>query len=503
MPQKNRRVSNYEDTDLDQAPKVPHKSSSPSPFHDGGLRKHREGSPKIPIPYQSNKQLGLSPNSAAGDGSDGSKRYSSSQHSSTSSLNQLSDDADAYEPIADFLKTTMSASSVPQPDSSLDQSETPSSFNAPSYPAPIPPKKTLETTRIPERFVEEEEGDDDDGYTRVNLEGGQVEIMEYTDSVERAALPLLSSSSTRSSLTGDSTHSSPMRTERQRSPSAPDIGPGISSLSHSLQNQPKFVSTSSGKVAMPPEPTSPPPSPPVSNPRNPTPPIPITAKSPSPLLSQRNVTSDGSRSISPSSSSSQEQQPRLPPKKRNQNLSVSSSVRDDDIYSFDTLNPSILSSSVPKNPAPPPFTQPSFIDDDIYAFDTLEPPPPVPVKNDPRKTTTSFPALSTSSPFQPSYDDDNIYEFDNLEDVPSVSKEDVFSVPKEAVPSIPKKRYSLTAKKTSMSTSSMPQGEDPPPIPRKSFFSQSSASTAPVPQGYQFHDDVPLIRWNQLLTQEV
>ncbi len=126
-----------------------------------------------------------------------------------------------------------------------------------SGPGPPIPRKSRKSEHFAEAVEEEE--DDDDGYTQVTLEGGQVDIQGFTDGVERAALPLLSSSSARSSIIGgDSSGSSPMRNERRRSP--PDVVPSGFSGSESPQSS-KFRVTK-GDISMPPEPTSPPPSPP-------------------------------------------------------------------------------------------------------------------------------------------------------------------------------------------------------------------------------------------------
>ena len=68
-----------------------------------------------------------------------------------------------------------------------------SSFSPLTYSAPM-----HRGTCVPEHFNDE---DEDEGYTKVKLEGGQVEIEGYTDDMERAPLPLLSTStSARSSL---------------------------------------------------------------------------------------------------------------------------------------------------------------------------------------------------------------------------------------------------------------------------------------------------------------
>lgn len=479
----------YEETEIDQTPPmIPSKtaavrkasSPTPSPF-PMSRRTTREGSPKVPSPYMEKKQLNLS------------------QHSSSSSLNQLSDtDGDAYEPIADFLRENESTSSVPQPKTSAPpDSSDQLSFNPPSYPAPLPPKKSREGRQISGGFDESEETlaeDDDDGYTPVNLEGGQVTIPEFTDDVERAPLPLLSSSSTRSSLTWDSDHSSPMRSDRMRtSPSAPEIRSGGASIGGSQTSSPgklaagggagggvlssspqnKWVSTSAGKVVMPPEPTSPPPSPPLGGQSTATQPVPITVKAPSPLLARRNVAGSSPSSISPPAA----EQPKVPPKKRHAYSSVS---REDnnDIYSFDSLTPISAStkSSPPKPSTPPPYTKRPSVDDDIYTFDTLEQAPPIPAK-------------ASAAPFQPVYEDENIYEFDNLEEVP---------------PSTPQKPTSMSPsfKKTSLTGPDPGSMDGPPPIPKKTSSVSHSSSSAQAHmhqrQNYQFHDDPDVYTFDQL-----
>ena len=484
-------------------------------FGGSSALKPHEESPKLPSPYMSKKQLGVSPSS--GDGSDLSKRFSSSQHSSTSSLNQLSDiDQDAYEPIADFLMKSsdppsLTSSSVPQPRASaiLEQDElmstsVQSSFSPPSYPAPIPPKKGR-AARAPERLNEEDE-DEDEGYTKVKLEGGQVEIEGYTDDVERAPLPLLSTStSARSSLAGgDSSQSSPFKYagttgsgggSRQRSPSAPDVTFGSIGFAPSPSKTTSV--SSSNRVLLPPEPTSPPPSPPVDQ-RDPTPPIPISIKSPSPLLIQQNLArDDGSRSATPPEAhTTTEEQPKLPPKKRNV-ASISSSFRetDDDIYAFDTLDPP--SSTVPPKPSPTPTsTTQANIDDDIYTFDTLEQPPPMPTKTKPTSGPSSYVPQTSEGEYN---DGENIYEFDNLEDEP---------ITPVAPPVQPKRPepYSPGGVKKKGSVMRPPKPtEEPPPIPRKSITARSSISSAPsaaaaLPQrqSYQFQDDDDVYSFDSL-----
>ncbi len=574
LPGASRRVPTYEDTELEHSsstsssasPNKPNlrKSSSPaSPYHIGGAqRKSREVSPKLPSPYQPRKQQ-LSVSQSIGDVGDLAKR--GSQHSSNSSLDQS--DNDAYEPIADFLRgSPNTSSSVPAPKQggggggglSEPQQEvealiggTPSSssqstFNAPpSYPAPVPPaippktgggiRKSLISERLEEKaedVEEEEEDDDDDGYTQVNLEGGQVEIPEFTDDVERAVLPLLSSStSARSSVVGgDSADSSPMRHERGAPP--PDVVPsGFAGVGSSPKlGVPK--GGSGGKGTMPPEPTSPPPSPPtggrgsaVSSGGNPSsPPVPIVSpgKPPSPLLSQR-ITTDGSSPISPPTVSAE--QPKLPPKKRNKQPSISSSqMKDDDIYAFDNLSAAkpgpTLSSSPKPQAAPPP------VDDDIYSFDTLqEKPPQVPKKSESFKASASFAGIKSPPPYQPkpsassssvkpavtfvpSYSDENIYEFDSLEEAPPTA-------PKKVTTSPSFRHTGFNVNMSSSSSISQPLGRsvggvppkpnEPPPIPRKSLGSSSRSSfvgtpgSAPSQPAMQFHDDDNVYTFDSLV----
>lgn len=520
-------TATYEDTELDNSGnarppnQIHRKSSSPSPLHSTATtpRRFRDGSPKMPSPYQS-KKLGVSP-SGSGDGSDLSigKRLSGS-HSSNSSLND--DDHDAYEPLSDFLREPPSSSESsltssvppPQPHPQLQRgsisSDLPLGTSPPSYPAPVPPKQrgVAVERKISEAVNEEEEDDDDEGYTQVSLEDGQVTIDDFRgDEVERAPLPLLSSStSARSSLAGDSAHSSPLR----QSGTSDTSGGGGSMAGWGVGRSPsKMVSTSTGaKVALPPEPTSPPPSPP-TDPRDPTPPIPISVKSPSPLLIQQNVAHDGSRSATPSTSEAwQEEQPKIPPKKRNM-ASLSSSVRetDEDIYAFDTLDPPTSKPSAPKQAATPLHGQTEG-DDDIYAFDTLE---KVPSTTVPAKVgggglppwRVAPAAVATVAFFQPSYDDENIYEFDNLEDVAPVP------VPEPKKPAVEpaKKKTGWTTSSQKPVQRSPAKKEDPPPIPRKSLSSRSSMSSAPpVPQtpssqqqqSYQFHDDEDVYSFDSL-----
>ena len=572
VPGPSRRMPTYEDTEIESQPPQQshsssaspnkanlHKSSSPaSPYHIGGAqRKSREGSPKLPSPYQSRKKQ-LTVTQSTGDVMELPKRnlggsQHSSQHSSNSSLNQLSD-TDAYEPIADFLRvssTSSTSSAVPLPSGAVSENSTPpkpqnvealiggppapsaQSFNAPSYPAPVPPESSAappipRKTRVSEHFAggaEEEEEDDDDGYTQVNLEGGQVDIQDFTDGVERAVLPLLSSSSTRSSMVGgDSSGSSPMRNERRRSP--PDVVPTGFIGSGSPQSS-KFGATKGG-ISMPPEPTSPPPSPPkggrvsadsADGRQNPC----------SPPVSRQGKVGGGMSPISPPKT---EEQPKLPPKKRSKKPSVSSSLmKDEDIYAFDNL-------STP-NPGPTLSASPP-VDDAIYSFDTLEKPaerpPQVPKKSESFKSTFSssvksrapyqpkYPVPSSveksASPFTPSYNDENIYEFDSLEEPPPVAPKKVTQPPSFRQTGFNVSSPQLTPKQVgSKSPSTSPvaalagrsagggaasKPNNPPPIPQKSTASSSRSSfvgtpgSRPPPTSYQFHDDQDIYTFDKL-----
>ena len=425
----NRHIRTYEDTEINippNYPKGPNKATTPSPQHFT-TRRSRETSPKVPSPYSSKKRLTVSSNT----------RQSGSLHSSNSSLNQSSDtDTDLYESV-DFLKEDGSLQS--QSSNEHEKPKPQTSFSPPKYPAPIPPKKNR-VPRISEHVedkVADNEDDDDDGYTQVNLEAGLVEICGYTDEVERAELPLFSSPSTRSSITGDSdtVHSSPLRQDRTRSPSAPEI-----------LGSPKDQSAiAKSKFIVPPEPTSPPPSPPYSRQGS----VPINIKSPSPLLSQQNTSS-----LVGGQNNSSEEQPKLPPKRKNASSSSLSTTKniDADIYAFDSLNPQNISSSFQKSSS---FSIQSHDDDNIYTFDTLETPPPLPVKNNPRQVS--------SIPSGPLYqqDGESSHRFDNLE-------ESNYSSKKTEVPSDnSRSSLSLSQSPTPSSLKSDVSEEPPPPLPTK------------------------------------
>ncbi len=189
-------------------------------------------------------------------------------------------------------------------------------------------------------------------------------------------------------------------------------GSGGGSSSHSESNSPQKMTSSTklGKVVVPPEPKSPPPSPPTGDRRNVTPPIPISVKSPTPLLSMQGNTPPSQ----PYSSSS---------------LSTATGKHiDDDIYSFDSLDP-------PSQPPAPSSSKPGSVpaydaDDEIYTFDSLEQPPPLPVKveSSQKQATGRKMSMPLSPSPRPSYqeEDENVYEegiydYDGLEKPVSAS----------------------------------------------------------------------------------
>ena len=152
----------------------------------------------MPTPYQSKHRLGVSPSS--GDlleqqqlGLSGRPLSGSHHTSSSSSLNQISDnELDNYESVSEYLIEPERKSSQQVGGSSGSEGShrmSSASFNAPSYPAPLPPKKestqdmkrksrnsSLDVNKMDE--VKEPEGgdnggdeddDDDDGYEPVKV----------------------------------------------------------------------------------------------------------------------------------------------------------------------------------------------------------------------------------------------------------------------------------------------------------------------------------------------
>ena len=207
--------------------------------------------------------------------SQGDERRSrdSSRQSSVNRLSGVSEDNDElsnYEPIDTFLvEKRQTESKVPAPQRSTEGSPLRRrSSKAPHYPAPLPPNKQTKAAAT------KEEDDDSDGYEPVQLAGqdSENESERYRDEVERAVLPLKPGavrvgagrerSPTVSSFRTSS--ESPPRSVTNYSSSLP------AGTSHLLRpplkeksaSPPKWADTKSGKVLIPPEPSSPPPSPP-------------------------------------------------------------------------------------------------------------------------------------------------------------------------------------------------------------------------------------------------
>ena len=518
-----RIVSSYEDTEIGgkplNIPKGGGKSSSPSPIHGTTLsRKQREGSPQMPSPYLSKKHLSVSPSTGdLAEQQHGRPLSGSHNTSSSSSLNQISDnELDNYEPVSDFLpmlerRPSQSGRGGGSEDK-RNQRTSLSSFQAPSYPAPVPPKgisggndkqksKNLSTIQSVHqsgdgRDDDDDDDDDDDGYEPVVVEGGQVSIKSYDDEVERAQLPLLSSSSTpRSSLAGDSSHSSPMRNNEVKSPAKGSSVPEIFSP-NKLSSSPRdktslnegaaryLANVKAGRTTvMPPEPTTPPPSPPI---------MPKERDGGPPSMS------------TPKHSAEDAEQPKLPPKKRSK-AAVAQPVQappadDDDVYAFDRLDPSptppkLTSQSLPPKPVQPSTTaskEVSYDDSNVYEFDTLE---KVTLPARPPKAYNYSLAKPSPVPSVEETDEDNVYEFDRLEKPPALPKK-MFS---SAGPKIKSSQsFNIRSSYDSNSSSamrkfgSMVSKEAPPSIiPKK----------PDPPINYQFHDDPDVYEFDNLEPQ--
>ena len=507
----------YEDAEINTGKSAP--KPTPSPVH-GSLppmpRKHRESSPQLPTPYQPKKRLSASP--SAGDLMEQNQlgRPLSGSHLTSSNSSLTDNELDNYEPVTHFLldplqqqkgggdggiRISLGGSSSDGAGgggaSSASNRTSSSSFNAPSYPAPLPPKhetpeisqsksKSLGGAEDKDGSGKEEDEEDDDGYEPVKVEGGQVSIQSsYGDEVERAQLPLLSSSSTpRSSLAGDSSHNSPMKSGLEGGPKSSPRG----SLSDLLS--PQKLSTSprdraafnegaarylanvkaSRSPVMPPEPTTPPPSPPTK---------------------ARQLEKD-------IKAPSGEVQPKLPPKKRSQKtqqLVQPSSSPDTDIYSFDRLDSSTGSPQT-GNFQPPGFFQPptpssvtaniSYDDSNVYEFDSLE---KAPLPSRPPKPENYSMAKPISSH---EVDDSNVYEFDRLDKPPVIPKK---LGPGRGAKLKSSQSFNVQSSSSAMSSSfkltgKMPVHEAPPTIlPRK-----PDPPTSP----YQFHDDANVYEFDSL-----
>jgi len=321
------------------------------------------------------------------------------------------------------------------------------------------------------------------------VEGGQVSIQSssHWDDVERAQLPLLSSSSTpRSSLAGDSSHNSPMKSDFEggvsKSPPQGSFADVLSSQKLSTSPRDKTLLNegasrylanvkASRLPAMPPEPTSPPPSPPTK---------------------ARQLEKDGK-------APTKEIQPKLPPKKRSQKttqfVQPGHLSADFDVYSFDRLDSSTGSpqtgnfqpparSLQPQMPSPTPDV--SYDDSNVYEFDSLE---IAPLPSRPPKPES----YSMAKPCAPPQDVDDscVYEFDRLDKPPVIPKKIGTGGGAKL-----KSSQSFNVQSSSSSLSSLKSTgkksfhEAPPTIlPRK-----PDPPTSP----YQFHDDDNVYEFDSL-----
>ena len=355
-----------------------------------------------------------------------------------------------------------------------------SSFNAPSYPAPIPPKKSREKNNVMEAKPEGEKGlcvsdddDDDDGYEPVKLMGGQVELLSYSDEVERAQLPLLSSPSPWSSLTGDSSQSSPIHSadflKSLSSVSDNASRPGSGLLSSSPQNKTglnegatKYIaSVRSGHAMMPPEPNSPLPSPPIGEEQGVMSIIPITVKSPSPLSDKRDM------SLITAKEEAVEEQPKLPKKKRATRMSVSTPKScDENMSSFDSFlplaTPKTITVVVPAKTCSPDTSE-------AHTWDNLDKSLNM---SQPLKTPLAqFKSFSVPTSTFLEEENENVYEFDSLSKPPVIPQKSDFPSAKKRVPS----SHSMAERSRSISTinsslksrTSSLLGKPEPPVPQE------------------------------------
>ena len=356
-----RAPSIYEDTDF-KTPKAPAKRSVSN-----------VSTPRSPAPNQPPPRLGgggSSPQStkkrlSTTPSSGGSSEHldiiqEGSNRGSVVSVDTLIDvGGKDYEPIDQYLVSNQEGE-TPKPSNrwsqgpgNLPTSSVPgqrSNVAAPRYPAPPPPTKSPSD-------------DENDGYEPVRITDGSV-TSAFIDEVERVTLPFRPTPSARTSLsTSDAT--SIKKQDRDRSPSAPEATPIPSSrFSTSPQDPPpNFADTKHGKVLIPPEPTSPPPSPPTGRdvvlPPSPKP------RPPSPLAH--------SVSTSP-------QQPKLPPKQRKSSqLTPSWSSQDENVYEFDRLSPPPSPNKADQHtPSPPshPMGADTFEENNVYFDHLVDGPPP-------------------------------------------------------------------------------------------------------------------------------
>ena len=277
-------------------------------------------------------------------------------------------DRDTYERVEDFIGAFSPSTPGGPP---------------PTYPAPHPPKLA--------------DGPMDHDYTPVKVDVGGVTIKEAPREDVWAPLPLKTSPKPAKRSISVSAHEGSPK-QRERSPSLPPVHSNTETVSSGMGHG----SPSASKLVLPPEPTSPPPSPPVSGRDMATPP------------SARKAPGQASSSPSGDRAEAQEGQegPKLPPKKRK------------DMSKIYAESESLKWRGSPSRGAPP-------IQEEIYSFDKLTPPPgpvasPSPAKLpqeedyfdrlsvSPRKTTPNpSPGCSVSPSSGSGGGDDDVY-FDHL-----------------------------------------------------------------------------------------
>ena len=413
--------------------------------------------PPTPVAGGSNENLALPPQNEE------KRSHESSRQNSVNRLSGLSEDEELsnYEPIDGYLVERRNKSEnikVPAPPRSLEGSPKSQSLSqrssmsdAPHYPAPLPPSQRTKSNP-------DDDDEDSDGYEPVQLAGQDEESggPRFRDDVERAVLPLKPGA-----MRVGSGQPQPQPRSRERSPSytgaypsamkqfglrersptvtqnrvSSESPPSSSMLSSSVpasslsgvgpshlirppikeksSSPPKWADTKSGKVLIPPEPSSPPPSPPVGRD--------VTMPPGRPIPTQRQK--------SPSPPAMAPGQPGIPPKKKSaRNPSYEShmlqgqSANDDEgIYSFDNLSPLPSAGSVAMVTNSPkrsgnPITMATVcpVEQDNVYFDHLASGPP------PRPQKPAIPAHQTSQTSQPDeVDGDNVY-FDHLVSGPPV-----------------------------------------------------------------------------------
>ena len=485
----------------------------------------------ITTPVAASAMGGSNENLALAPPSEEKRSRESSRQSSVNRLSGLSEDEEMgnYEPIDGYLVDKQKSESikVPGPQGSVESSPKSQSLSqrssisdAPHYPAPLPPEASLQQqdNKSTPKDAGEEDDEDSDGYEPVQLAGQEDKTdFPFKDEVGRAVLPLKPGamrvgqgqpqpqprSRERSpSYTGTHPSAALRHFGRERSPtvvqnrvmseSPPAAGILSSSVplgaSHLIRPpiKEKLASPPArlGKVVMPPEPSSPPPSPPVGG-RDMTSPHegrPIPAQ----------------RQKSPSPPAHAPGQPTLPPKKKSarnpgyeSHVLPSQSANDDEgIYSFDRLSPPPPPAGVAKattgsprrmpSPSNVPVTVATGEQQDELYFDHLVSGPPIPQKSaiPPHRTDL------TNQMNQPEgADEDNVY-FDHLSSGPPLPSS-------KAPPGIPKKSTTASEQQIQQEEiyfdhlASGPAAPSlPPNIPRK----PSAPSEQPVQQDDVYFD---------------